>query len=198
VSFKDVGITYFYFKNDDREKSNEEVAKILLRNLISKINILPPSLVKMFDNNEAGNPPKFNDIVELIISCLQYYTSIFVFFDALDEATEDQKSKMLDLMKRLCRNGIRVFLTSQPHLNLRVQEELGQEELGQEKLGAVLSGYEIRAQENDLDVFIREELKKRFDKDFPHFPVEHKEKIRKSLVDGADGMYIQVPLVQLI
>ena len=155
------------------------MAKILLKNLVSKINGLPPLLVKMFDNNDAGNPPKFNDIVELITSCLQYYTSIFVFFDAFDEATEDQKGKMLDLIKQLCRNGIRVFLTSQPHLNSRVQKQLG-----------TFVPYEIRAQETDLDIFIREELKTKFDEKFPHFPVEDKEKVRKSLMDDADGMYI--------
>ena len=62
ASFKDVGITYFYFKHDDHEKSNEEIAKILLRNLISKINILPPSLVKMFNNEAQENPPKLQTL----------------------------------------------------------------------------------------------------------------------------------------
>ena len=156
---------------------------ILLRNLVSKINV-PSLLNKMFDNKEAGNPPKFDDIVEAIISCLQHYASIFVFFDALDESTKDQMDKMLDLIKRLCGSGIRVFLTSQPHLNPRVQEQLG-----------TIVPYAIRAQENDLDFFIREELKKKFDKQCPDFPVEDKAKIRKSLIDNADGMYIHLRLV---
>jgi hypothetical protein len=178
ASFQDVGITYFYFKHDDREKSNEKVAMILLRNLISKIKVLPPLLLKLFENNEVGNPPKFNDLVDLIISCFQSYTGMFVFFDALDEATEDQRVKMLELIGRLCDNGIRVFLTSQPHLKTRVEE-----------LGALVP-YEIRAQEMDMDVFIWEELRNKFDKKFPQFPLENKEKIRKSLVEDADGMYI--------
>jgi len=178
ASFQDVGITYFYFKHDDREKSNEKVAMILLRNLISKIKVLPPLLLKLFENNEVGNPPKFNDLVDLIISCFQSYTGMFVFFDALDEATEDQRVKMLELIKRLCANGIRVFLTSQPHLKARVEE-----------LGPVVS-YEIRAQEKDMDIFIREELRNKFEKKLPDFSIENKDKIRKSLIEDADGMYL--------
>ena len=185
--FEDVGITYFYFKHNDRQKSNEDIARILLSNLVSnlvskKINIVP-ALQQMLDAKEAGNPPKFNDIVNLIISFLKYYASIFVFFDALDESTEEQKDKMLDLIKRLCDSGMRVFLTSQTHLKSRV-----------ERLCTIRT-YEIKAQKNDLEMFIGEELRNKFDNHFPHFAVEDKEKIRKSLIDNADGRYIQIPLV---
>jgi hypothetical protein len=177
ASLEDIGITYFYFKHDDRGKSNEEVAMILLRNLVSKADNIPPLLHKMFDDDKHGKPPKFDDIVTLMISYFQCYTSIFVFFDALDESTEEQKEKVLELIERLCNAGMRVFLTSQPHLKSRV-EELGP-----------LVGYEIRAQEDDLNAFVRQELvKKKFDKRFPHFPAADKEKIQTTLVESADGM----------
>ena len=177
ASFENVGITYFYFKHHDRGKSNEKVAMFLLRNLVSKADDIPPLLHKMFDDDKHGKPPKFDDIVTLMISYLQCYTSIFVFFDALDESTEEQKEKALELIERLCDAGMRVFLTSQPHLKSRV-EELGP-----------LVRYEIRAQEDDLNAFVRQELvKKKFDKRFPHFPAADKEKIQTTLVESADGM----------
>jgi hypothetical protein len=181
-SLENIGITYFYFQHDDRGKSNEKVAMILLRNLVSQAKIIHPLLHKMFDDNKnAARPPKFDDIVELMISYFQYYTSIFVFFDALDETTEKQKEKVLDLIAWLCRSGMRVFLTSQPHLEARVQQL--------DKQLSTLVPYEIRAQESDLNVFIREELKnKHFDESFPDFPIEDKKKMQKTLIDNADGM----------
>ena len=150
---------------------------ILLRNLVSKADNIPPLLHKMFDDDNHGKPPRFDDIVTLMISYFQCYTSIFVFFDALDESTEDQKEKVLELIERLRDAGMRVFLTSQPHLKSRVKE-----------LGPLVR-YEIRAQEDDLNAFVRQELvKKKFDKRFPRFPAADKEKIQTTLVESADGM----------
>lgn len=176
VSFERVGFTYLYFKNDDRGKPNEDIAKILLRNLVSKAGTIPPLLHKMFENNKNGIPPKFDDLVTLIISYFQFYTSIFVFFDALDESTEEQKEMTLELIGRLCDAGMRVFLTSQPHLESQVRQVHS------------LVPYEIRARDRDLNLFILEELSKKLDKRFPHFPVEDKEKLRTALIEKADGM----------
>jgi len=180
LAFQNIAITYFYLKHDEGEKSPEKIAMILLRNLVSKASTIPRLLCKMYEDDKIGTPPKFNDIVDLMISYFQYYTSIFVFFDGLDEGTQDQKQDVLDLIARVSRAGMRVFLTSQPHLELYVKE-----------LGTVVP-YEIKAQERDLNPYIQERLvKARFDKRFPHFPVEDKERIRTKLVNDADGMYIQ-------
>jgi hypothetical protein len=176
ASFEKIGITYLYFKNDDRGKSNEDVVKILLRYLVSKAGTMPPLLRKMFEDNNNGRPPKFDDLVTLMISYFQFYTSIFVFFDALDESTEEQREMVLELIQRLCGTGMRVFLTSQPHLEPPIR-----------RLGGLVS-YEIRAQNSDLNLFIGEALAKRFDKRFPNFPVDDREQIRTTLVDNADGM----------
>jgi hypothetical protein len=130
----------------------------------------------LFQENQDGRPPKLEDLIAVMISYFQFYTSIFVFFDALDESTEEQKEMTLELIGKLCDAGMRVFLTSRPHLESDVRRFVS------------IVPYEIRAQDVDLDLFIRAELDQEHDERFPGLLVEDKEQLRATLIDNADGM----------
>jgi hypothetical protein len=148
--FNRVGVTYFYFTTDDRSRSIETITIALLTSLVGKSKIVPKPLLGLFERYGESTTPGFEEIVLVMESYMAYYSSIFVFVDALDESTEEQRKDVLTLMKRLCECGFRVFLTSQEHLKQQVEKVA-------EKASNLIS-YEIKARDDDLSRFIRDKL----------------------------------------
>lgn len=165
-----IGIAYFYFKYDDREhQSGDQVAANLLKQLIYQIDALPTPLAKMYLDSKGGFPPKQSAVLDLMFSCATKFTTVYIFFDGLDECTDDQHDEILVLIGRLCATTIRIFLTSQPQLMPRVAE-----------IGEYVSR-EIIASEEDLESYIKQR--------FEVAKTEIKEPLLQELVSGAEGMY---------
>jgi len=170
---KPVGITYYYFKFEDRTKCQEEIVRTLLKNLASQITPLPFRLVQLYDEQKRFHlPPQYSILVDVLTSCVDQL-SCFVFLDALDEGSDEQQREVLGLVSRLIEFGMRVFLTSQPHLIPLVNQI------------AELSRCPIRANVDDLTAYIEQRMKIQC----PLLQPDLKLTILRNLLDGADEMY---------
>jgi hypothetical protein len=164
-----IGICYTYFTYDGRQKQDGPlVAASLLRQLVSQLKTLPDDLYHMYDEDKRGNPPNDSAVMDLLISCVDEFTSIYVFLDGLDECTDKQQVDIIEIVRRLCNSGARVLLTSQPQLQHLVEEIKP----------AVWRA--IMASEEDLRTYIDQRLVGRYS--------NLKEPLLKSVMVGADGM----------
>jgi hypothetical protein len=183
---KPVGVCYFYFKYDSKDAADQDdqlVARSILKQLAYKLlykNRLSGStsfdgIIDLYSKAKSGN--RLNEdtaILELIRSCSNDFSSVFVFLDGLDECKDKHQSKIVNLIGELCSSIMRFCLTSQPQLNARVKE-----------LNNVVR-LEISANETDIKMYVR----KRLDDHKPAIHNDHKETIYNKLtvVSVADGM----------
>lgn len=167
-----VGIVYFYFKYNDRENQSEEkVSASLLKQLVYQLGTLPAKLDKMYDESKGGFLPNKSIISEILVSCASQFSSVFVFFDGLDECTDAQQNNVVSLIRQFRDSGIRIFLTSRPGTEYRVKK---------------LQPYEllpITADEKDIRMYLNLKLDVE-----PSLRSELKQVIKENLIQGADGM----------
>lgn len=169
---KPVGVIYFYFKYNDRENQDgEKVSASLLKQLVYQLGTLPPKLDNMYKEANSGYPPNSKVIAELIVSCSQEFSLVFVFLDGLDECTDAQQDDVIGLIRQLRDSGIRVFLTSRPDTEHRVKK---------------LQPFEllpITADEKDIGIYLNLKLDVE-----PSLKAELKQAIKENLVRATDGM----------
>ena len=169
---KPVGVIYFYFKYNDRDNQNEEnVSASLLKQLVYQLGTLPAKLDKMYDEAKTGFPPNHKVIAELIVSCSQQFSLVFVFLDGLDECTNSQQDDVIGLIRQLRDSGIRVFLTSRPDTEYRVKK---------------LQPFEllpITADDKDIGIYLNLKLDVE-----PSLKTELKQAIKENLIRQTDGM----------
>ena len=147
-SGKPIGIAYFYFVYDQQSKQNAaDVAARLFKQLIYQLKIPSPALEGLYYKSKGGFPPKDSSIIDLLISYgQQYFSSIFVFLDALDECSSNEQESIIKLVETLSDAGIRVFLTSQSQLRYHIQ-----------KMKMFLE-YEIWAKTDDFEEYINQRV----------------------------------------
>jgi len=177
-----VALCHFYFKYDDKDRqTGEQVARSLLKQLvyqIYQIDILPPAislaLEKLYIEAKTGMPPKQLTVIDLFISSCNYFNATFVFLDGLDECTSDTQNKIINLIRRFCESGVRVFLTSQPQLIplvMTLKVSLG-----------TFESTEIIADKDDLKTYIQQRF------DLARNKAGLDETLLNKLVAGAEGM----------
>ena len=153
------------------------MSRSLLKQLVYQINTLPPTLPIALEifyiDSKSGLAPKSAPIIDLFVLSCSNFDSVFVFFDGLDECTNDMQTKILNLIRRFAESDVRIFLTSQPQLEDLVKGSITN-----------LNSVEIIASKGDL----RNYLQQRFDS------TRNKKGLDDSLLDklvlGAEGTYI--------
>ena len=167
--------TYYFFKSDNKHKKKtaEDVVRLLLKILCINVRPLPAQVKNIYRRStEKRTPLKYEDFLDALISCA-LELSAFVFFDALDECSDEKLEDVIELLKRLVKSGVRVLLTSQPHRTPRVTE-----------IGHPFARCQIMAHKDDLETYISEELQTFR----PKFLKEEYETMQSKLVGEAEGM----------
>jgi hypothetical protein len=181
-SLEGFGIGYFYFRHDDRTQQDaHHVVASLLKQLLIQLGTLPPDLIRIYNEENKGNPGIDTEILDLLFSCSLQFASTWIVFDGLDECTSQQQTAIISLTTQFCSadKAMRVLLTSQPQL-LQLVEEV-QPAMCQE----------ISATTEDLTTFVMTKLACRYP--------ELEEMIVESILDDIDGMYaLTAPLNFLI
>src|ERR1700737_4150948 len=97
-------ICYFYFTYDSDNRATQDhklVARSILKQLVCQLKstklLLPETLEKIIQLRDrvSGETPDYDTVLELIASCSNQFTSVFVFFDGLDECGEKHKKPIL-------------------------------------------------------------------------------------------------------
>jgi hypothetical protein len=171
-----LGLGYFYF--GDSEKRNVlDVARYLLKRLIYQMPLTSHALAvidrERHEESKTGKVLDYSKAVELLINCSEQL-SVFLFLDGIDHATNSDE--LINLLTDLLRNSsIRIFLTSQLHLSRDVK-----------RMGR-LSQLDIRATEEDLEVYINERIKRT--EEWRETRLVMRDDLKQRLLKGADGRY---------
>lgn len=117
--------------------------------------------------------PDTRQFAELLIDfSKQYFKSVFILIDAMDECLESHRSEMLSYFRLLSEAGIRIYLTSRSHLLDEIVGKLGESRI-----------MEIRAQDHDVEKYLIETLEIKA----AHVKPALKTSIAKRIVSQADG-----------
>ena len=123
------------------------MAASLLRQLIVQLGTLIFNLNCKKRHDEAMNRPlELSEILEDINSCFNEFSSVFVFLDGLDECSNDQQNEIIEFIQKLRSSTIRLFLTSQPHLDTQVLELENVDPLN------------ISARDEDIKLYVRQRI----------------------------------------
>lgn len=114
----DMAIAYIYCGFKDREgQTPAKIFASILRQLAFQKPKLPAeieSLDRLF--RKKGTTPALGDMFNATVSVATHFSSVFIFFDALDEYDERTRPQLLKRIKDLMATNIRGFVTSRPHV----------------------------------------------------------------------------------
>jgi len=169
---KPIRFAYHFFKSNQEHKNlkRRDIVSRLLK-LLASARPLPSKVQEFYKERSESSPPKYEELVDLLCSCA-IDSSAFVFFDAFDEATTEQRKATSDLIRRLVNCDVRVFLTSQPQFTPRVQEISEFREL------------KVVANAGDLETYIAHELRP----EWPQLPEEEYTALQRRLIIESGGM----------
>lgn len=163
-------IVYVYFDYSVKKQSAVDVLASLLKQLASPLETVPHCLNGLYDLKPETPRPNQEKLLELFIECAKAYPEVFVFLDAFDECDPTLRGHVVSIVKRLHKEKIKVWITTQP---LRL-EDLAME-------GLIKA--EIKAQKTDVARYVSAKL--------PKNCVDNN--LRMDIVDtissGVDGMY---------
>lgn len=168
----DFGIAYIYcgFKDKDVQTPAMIFASIL-RQLGFQKPVLPSEIESLErDYRKRGNTPPLRDLFEATVSLATRFTSVFVFFDALDEYDEDTRPELLLRIASLMKTNIRGFVTSRPH-DSNIQNIFKE-----------VITMELSTRPADIELFVRSRLSTR------SLAVDLVEKVVARVLEDADGV----------
>lgn len=176
------GLAYIYFEYQEQtQQSPVLILASLVKQLASRLPLLPVEVEKLYDNlGSEGTRPSVEDLYTALLKISGYYTHVFIVLDALDECNQDgQRVQLLPLFRRMCKDGINLFLTSRPH----------PEDIQDALCDAVK--IELTAQEEDISVYIAERINNHPRARRLIQKAKCQDRIISQLVDCAGGMYVE-------
>lgn len=165
-----MAVSYVYFDYKDRNQTAKNVISCLFRQLVSQLETIPPSFQELSrqELSKLDTPA----LIDMLKFTSQQFRNTFVLFDALDECDASEQEDVLDFICQLKNHpSCSVFLTSRPHLR-RIRS-----------LAASSSTLNIRADDLDIQTYVRDRLKKE-----GYLAEEFKHEIIEKLQLGAKGM----------
>jgi hypothetical protein len=151
-----------------------DVLASLLKQLASPLETVPHCLNGLYGNFKPEAPrPDQEKLLELFVECAKAYPEVFVFLDAFDECDPTLRGHVASIVKRLHKEKIKVWVTTQPG---RL------EDLSTEGLNDAIK-VEIKAKETDVARYVSAKLPK------DSVPNELKLEIVNTISSGVDGMY---------
>lgn len=103
------GVAYMYL--NDRQDTIS-VVKSLVVQLCYQLPRLPKEVESFYDE---GGRLTLGEIYEILLTTLASFPRVFLVFDALDEFQHKEREQLLPLVKKMNKDGFRVFVTSRPH-----------------------------------------------------------------------------------
>jgi hypothetical protein len=142
--------------------------------LLCSLKVLPSEIKEAYgDSIKRDSNPSFDSLYRLFTGVAGRFSSVYVFFDALDEYHQNYHSGVLGLIQRLSQSSMKVMLTSRPspEINKKLKKPV---ELP------------ISARGPDLEIYINSELVKEQNM---HIPPRTGRDIVTKLTSRAVGMY---------
>ena len=140
-------IAYLY--SDYRDQSNQTVLNILgsiLKQFLTDAPQLPMEVANTLKHEQLD----INHVVHMAKITLQLYSRTYICIDAVDELEDRTRLAVFRTMQDLLNiSGIRLFITSRPH----IQEQVSTEFNAMQQLTIT-----IRANPDDVRLFLRHEL----------------------------------------
>jgi hypothetical protein len=174
----DVGLACLYFNYQKPMTPTEIIANVLKQVLEGNINV-SPEVKSLYESHERRETrPSLNELVSLLATESDRYTSCFVVLDALDECTEKDNTgvKVVSELQKI--PNVRFMVTGRPHV---------------EKL---LSRYsaaklEIRARDEDIRRSLESDIT---ESSIIFESVQTDETLRRTVIEAvvskAKGMYV--------
>lgn len=178
-----VAIAYFYFDFNDTEKQrHDEFTRSLVKQLAWQSVNTPACLESLFSQNQDGKQQPTQDALELILQqMLGEFEETFIILDALDECKE--REELLLLLEKL-----NSWETEKLHI-LVTSRRVGDIE---EALGSLVTS-EICLQSALVNIDIHTHISERLQNDskLRKWPANVRGEIERTLMDGAQGMYVE-------
>lgn len=174
----DCAIAYIYF---DYQERMAQTARNVLISLVKQLleylgpKAWPEQLLEKLQSKNASTRGLLNihNLSQLLTLCAQQFTKTFLIFDALDEfENSSDRRKLFALLNdaRKRNPGIKIFVTSPPHLSVN----------GCLDTAKVLS---VEAHIDDIEIYIRNHL------EYSGYDPRIVDEIVAKILASADGMY---------
>jgi hypothetical protein len=132
------------------QQTADQVLACILRQLV-QYKALPRELDEAYDKwirQGQRNRPDGQFFAGLVTQCSKEFKACFVVLDAFDECGEEERDTLVIYLQQFLVSGVRVYVTTRPHLRDPLVEFFGRSSL-----------LEITADAADIEVFVKESLK---------------------------------------
>ena len=186
-------IAYWYFNGNDTSKRNlDDCARALLVQLLYAFNKPPSAIEDLWNEKSNGKEkPKTSDLTATLSRLVsREEMTFYIVLDALDESDEDDFEKLLKLLEAL-------LSTDNRHVRIMVTSRTPMKETFYEQIREQASFYDmsfidiaIEREAVDADIRAHVEHKLATDAKLSKWPVDIRDTILKTLLDGAEGMQV--------
>ena len=117
IGSQNCGLAYFYFDTQDQEhQTAENVFASLLKQLVLRSKYESPTVNNMYDRHIACNTmPDFNEFLASIKSVCKLLSETFIVLDALDEAEDHCRRKVLTGLSSIF-DHVKILATGRPYI----------------------------------------------------------------------------------
>lgn len=99
---EDFGIAYMYHNFGDKGTQDpEQIFASILRQLGGQKGIISPEIESLYKRlSPTFGKPNISELVEALVAVMREFSSVWLFFDALDECPEDNLRVVLSNLKK--------------------------------------------------------------------------------------------------
>ncbi|KAF3310099.1 hypothetical protein TWF173_010109 [Orbilia oligospora] len=176
------GVVFIYCIYNEREQQSlDDLLASILVQLVLGQPVIPESIQRFYKSHRKGEKPRLSldEISKEITSIIKCYSRIFIVIDALDECRDNdiRKSLLSKVFELQTVSDIRIMVTFRPGA---ISEAL------------IKTRIEIRAQNEDLEIYLRNQMSKLPDVVTENYELQNKIKDRISYL--ARGMFLLAQL----
>ena len=176
-----IGIACLYAEyNDQTNQTLVHILGSLLRQLLTTAQEPIPNEViqSLRDIQNQGRNVETKDIVALLTMRLHQLKRAFICIDAVDELEPKVRQHLLDTLKELVTNNkIHLFFTARPHIESEVQKRF-----------KLAQRVEISATHQDIQEFVRQQIKEDYDLNPEAIDEELATNITKTIINKSQKM----------
>lgn len=144
-------LAYVYFDYKDQDQQTpDRIIRLLLAQILCHAKSIPLDLESFYDKFEfAKRVPSKNILEQHLLSLRSSFILMHLFFDALDECSDQTVVAIVDLIGRCKDSGMKVFFTTRLHLAPRLNAALRSP-----------PSISLNAHKDDLQNYLTQRLKK--------------------------------------
>ncbi|KAF3085253.1 hypothetical protein TWF103_002183 [Orbilia oligospora] len=176
------GVAFIYCIYNEREQQSlDDILASILVQLVLGQPVIPESIQRLYKSHRKGENPRLSldEISKEITSIIKCYSRIFIVIDALDECRDNdiRKSLLSKVFELQTVSDMRLMVTFRPGAILEA---------------LIKTRIEIRAQNEDLEIYLRNQMSKLPDVVTENYELQNKIKDRISYL--ARGMFLLAQL----